>query len=254
MVVFSEAYTLVGNKVSECFPDVLMQLVLNFPAWLSSLSSSFTWPIVAFVGLLILKSPLSSFIGRLSAEYEPATGKIIITQRAPGNISGNFTVLDGVLSQPSGGAISIETLLSEHAYLNAKYQKLSPDLDRLFQESNVLVADKEKWLKAWAIERFIMWQMEIVYKEVYGSQIKFLLAVSNVPDGYSREYIEKSYYSLAKKEFTKFYDNVSFEQWLSYLFRLGLVRPDGDRVSITDDGKEFVNYLVRNGYYLDKVL
>ena len=55
---------------------------------------------------------------------------------------------------------------------------------------------------------------------------------------------------IAEPDFFKGY---ALEEWLGFLFNLTAIERTGDRLRITLDGREFLKYLISNGYTLAKL-
>ena len=62
----------------------------------------------------------------------------------------------------------------------------------------------------------------------------------------------KSFYDLAAILSSEFYANYSFDQWLHFMVSQVLVRVDGEYVSITVGGREFLKFIVQEGKAFNK--
>ena len=62
----------------------------------------------------------------------------------------------------------------------------------------------------------------------------------------------KPYYDLAKGQAPELYENYSFEQWLTFMENHRLVGRKESKVAITLVGREFLKYLVNQGFSLYK--
>ena len=93
-------------------------------------------------------------------------------------------------------------------------------------------------------------RFERTYTLIFGSQIE-TLQVLNAP-GSSHRDVVKSHYDFAAVVSPDFYANYSFEQWLQFMVVQGLVRLDGDAVSITVAGREFLTFLIQEAKFLGK--
>ena len=84
---------------------------------------------------------------------------------------------------------------------------------------------------------------ERVYRVIYGSQMKALMELSTTPTGLAREGLSKHIPLGA------IIANVmTFEQWIGYLERTGLVETQGQIVVISEIGKQFLLYVERQQY------
>lgn len=62
----------------------------------------------------------------------------------------------------------------------------------------------------------------------------------------------RPWYSLAAGREPRIYETYSFDQWLGFLQSHQLVIRNGDVVAITLEGREFLKYLLHQGYSLYK--
>lgn len=91
---------------------------------------------------------------------------------------------------------------------------------------------------------------ERIYHVIFGSQIALLQYLNTLPNGDNRENLQPFYIECRKRlEITGDY---TFEKYVDYLESMILVRLNGDRYCITQRGREFLEYLVKQGYSTHK--
>jgi len=98
----------------------------------------------------------------------------------------------------------------------------------------------------------IAFSFEQVYRVIFGSQLNLLTYLNSEVSGQPIEVL-RVFYTLAASQYPDFYNSYAFERWLGYLKDNTLVREDAGRLSITVRGREFLAYLTRTGYSLNKV-
>ena len=94
-------------------------------------------------------------------------------------------------------------------------------------------------------------QFEMTYRSIFGSQLNALQTVNPSPDGVELQIFETLYNQAAELN-KAMYADYSFEQWLEYMEHQSLVIRKDDKVCITLDGREFLQYLIHQGYTLYK--
>jgi len=88
---------------------------------------------------------------------------------------------------------------------------------------------------------------ENLYNLIFGSQI-FLLQDLNAVYATGRPLERaKQFYENAVKTFPPVYENYSFDQWLDFLVNSGVVIREPNSVKITEEGRDFLRYLVQVG-------
>jgi hypothetical protein len=116
-------------------------------------------------------------------------------------------------------------------------------------------ADREQVLTRYLASCYIAMRFENVFQSIFNSQLNALnLLNSTAPDGLPFAAL-KPWYELGKATYPGMYVSYTFDEWLGYLSRMILIKTaDATRVQITVFGREFLKYLVDNGYsYSSKV-
>ena len=62
--------------------------------------------------------------------------------------------------------------------------------------------------------------------------------------------IFSEYFSRAKSNHPEIYNSYSFEHWLQYLAGRELVSQNGSRLTNTEEGREFLKYIINQRYTL----
>ncbi|RJG44351.1 hypothetical protein [Mesorhizobium sp. DCY119] len=83
---------------------------------------------------------------------------------------------------------------------------------------------------------------EAVFSNIFGSQIQGLHQLHLAGGSLSLNDAEQ-YFESVKKEHAEFYKDVTFSTWFRYLEINTLARIEGDRVELTDAGREFLMFV-----------
>jgi len=197
------------------------------------------WPGVALVlgvfFFIVFKTPLTRLIDR--------TSKV-----GPTGLTATPTVQESGRSiEPPQG----EQLKEFDNAVLVKYEaKVRADLDTRRFPAPV---DREKYLIRSYTAVVLCLAFEKVYLVIYGSQIaalQFLNTTGTV--GAEEAQVFTNYFLPAKALYPQSYTSYSFEQWLQYLTGHDLVSRNGTRLTITAEAKEFLKYLVDQGYTYSK--
>lgn len=91
---------------------------------------------------------------------------------------------------------------------------------------------------------------ERAYSLIWGSQLGVLQFLNSA--GAVAADVLEPWYNLSATMNPDFYRNYTFDQWLGFLQASLLVTRAGETVSITLEGREFLKYLIHQGYSLSK--
>ena len=109
-------------------------------------------------------------------------------------------------------------------------------------------AEREQFIvRAWA-RAAIELHFERVWAGIYRSQFDALEFLNAVPEGILRDQLKQPFYDAAALRYPDTYANYTFDQWLGFLVRSGLVSVEGNNVVLNLDGREFLAFAVRCGY------
>jgi hypothetical protein len=94
----------------------------------------------------------------------------------------------------------------------------------------------------------LIYSLEKTYNSIYGSQI---LALHFMNDKQASSLVTETinqFYEDAKIKYPSYYANYSFENWLHYMVVTNLIQRNGNDIGITIRGREFLKYLLDQGY------
>lgn len=195
------------------------------------------WPaavvILGVVAMLVFKQPLTRFLDR--AEKIGKGGIQTATGAQVGGVEVKPSPADELLK-----AFDNALLVEREKFIRAELERLhiNPGIDR----ERVLI----RLLAALALVQ----AFERTYTLVWGSQIsalQFLNSAGTVPVDLLRPWYDQG----AARE-PELYDGYTFEQWLGFLQGNLLVLRSGENVAISLEGREFLKYLLHQGYSLYK--
>ena len=114
-------------------------------------------------------------------------------------------------------------------------------------------ADRERILIRHFAWFCIVFAFEVTYNSVWGSQLRALQVLNESGANGLPEADLNFWYEIAKAGFPARYTNYSFQNWLTYLQGNYLVHVGAvHQIYITPLGNEFLVYLVRNKYSMNK--
>lgn len=90
------------------------------------------------------------------------------------------------------------------------------------------------------------------YRILFGSQISALTALAAAPEGEAAVSESSAYFDGIKAKFPDFYEKNTFEEWIRFPLNAGLIEQSGDRIRITELGREFLTYLQATNLSADK--
>jgi|SRR5579872_4928964 len=194
------------------------------------------WPtavvVIAVVFMLVFKKPLERLVDRtkkigttgLDASVTPsAASQETRIQRAPS---------------------AAEELLArfENDLLREQECAIRRELDSRKVDD---ASERERVLIRHLAASYIYSRFDRTYRLIFGSQITTLQDLNTA--GISNREIVRGNYHIAAMIAPEFYANYTFEQWLHFLISQGLVQADGENLSITLAGREFLKFLIQEG-------
>ena len=200
----------------------------------------FVWPIagivIAVIAMLLFRKPLERFLDR--AKKIGTTG-----------ISTAIGAQDTAKSEVGPSAADEFARLFDNQLLVQREDCIRTDLVRIVGADQI---QKEKFLLRMIAVLTIVQQFETTYRTIYGSQLNALEMTNATPGGVPLEIFEALYNQAAARD-KELYANYSFEQWLKYIEgQLLSIRKD-DKIHITLTGREFLKYIMHQGYTLYKL-
>jgi len=200
------------------------------------LADTLKWPILIIVGLLIFRKPIVDLINRITkvgygSKSIEAKQQITASEKKSEEISHIDRVVG--LFKPETIEMFREAVSNETEVSKLK----TPDeqIERLTNYSSLL---------------YIMRHFDVVYNNIFGSQIRILEYVNS----HSRQTKDsvKFFYENAKKNHPKFYDNYLYEEYLNFLFVFNLIREDNGILNVTILGIDFLKYLTESNKDVNK--
>lgn len=195
------------------------------------------WPILIIIGLLIFRKPIIDLINRITkvgygSKSIEAKQQITASEKKSEEISHIDRVVG--LFRPE----TIETF-REEVSKETEVSKLKTDEEKIERLTN------------YGSLLYIMRHFDILYNNIFGSQIRILEYV-NSHSQITHESI-KFIYENAKKNHPKFYDDYSYDEYLNFLFAYTLIREDDGILNITILGIDFLKYLTESNKDVNKL-
>jgi hypothetical protein len=112
--------------------------------------------------------------------------------------------------------------------------------------------EREKALLKFLALNQIVVAFERTYFSIFGSQLKALQFLGSSPSLLEDPHSLQPFYDQAKSKNPDFYGSYSFERWLAFLQSQVLITEQDQKVGITVRGREFLKYLIDQGYTFEK--
>jgi len=189
--------------------------------------------ILGIIAILVFKQPFTRLLDR--AQKIGKSG-IETTTVAQGS---------GVEVKPSPADELLKAF--DNALLLQRENFIQAELERLQINSG---PDRERVLIRLLAGLAVVQGFERTYTLIWGSQI-FALQFLNSAGSVSIELLRPWYDQAAARE-PELYAAYTFDQWLGFLQMSLLVLRAGDTVSVSLEGREFLKYLLHQGYSLYK--
>jgi hypothetical protein len=161
-----------------------------------------------------------------------------------GIVAANVTQESGAAPKPSNVTEFLKKTF-DNALVVELEDTLTKQVDSLNPASD---SERSKLLLKFLAANIIVRGFDSTYYRIYGSQI---LALQYLNDGRGLAIPAtdlKHFYDSAKNADPAFYGDYAFDGWLAFLESSVLIRRDGENVGITLRGKEFLKYLIDQGY------
>lgn len=210
---------------------------------LNAILSTIAWPAVTLVILFVLKTPISNLIMRITKIGYDKAG---IVAESPRIQSDNP-------DESSMNKLSHENL--DKALGLFSNETLQFFEDAVLKETNLkdfkTSEERESVLYKYSQAIYLIMHFNKIYQMIFGSQIRLLQALngSEIEDFDSL----KVFYTSAKTNNPKGYEGYSYEQYLGFLIRFGLILVDKkDNIKITILGRDFLKYMIETGLSTEK--
>ncbi len=228
---------IIGAKDQKCIHDIWT--LFTDPLFWNAVS----WPLATVICVFLVRRNVSLLC-------EKILSKNIKFNRGLGVLE-----VSDVHNQRGGTpSESLQEILDGFPYLRNKVDQLKGLIEQERRNTGIEDSDAEEWYLVRCIEYFIAHNMEVVYRCIYGSQIRVLQFLNDVDVASEAEVAR--YYEEAKKEYSEFYEKVPFHLWIDYLKRVSLVSvgATNDQYKITEDGRQFLIYINSYGLAVEKIL
>jgi hypothetical protein len=201
-----------------------------------SLANTLKWPLMILIIIFIFRKPLVDLINR-------------VTKVGYGNKS----------LEAKQQAIATEKKREEVSHIDRVVGLFRPETIDTFKDAvanetevETLKTQEEKIerLTNYGCLLYIMRHFDIVYNNIFGSQIRILEYINSHAEQ-SRESV-KFFYDNAKKNNPKFYENYSYEQYLDFIFSYNLLEDRDNILNITVLGIDFLKYLIESNKGVNK--
>lgn len=197
-----------------------------------------TWPAVVLVlgvvAIFVFRQPITRFLDRAQK-----IGKSGIEATASAQAS-------GVEVKPSPADELLKAF--DNALLVQREEFIRKELDRLRISTGT---DRERVLIRLLAALSLVQAFERTYTLIWGSQISALQFL-NSAGTVRAEFLRPGYDQAAARD-PDLYRTYTFDQWLNFLQASVLVVRSGESVTISLEGREFLKYLLQQGYSLYKL-
>ena len=193
------------------------------------------WPIAIIIIALLFRRPLVRFLDRVknikTTGVEVAAGE-----------------QDTAKFEVGPSATDEFARLFDNQLLVEREDQIRTELVRIVGADQT---QKEKLLIRIIAAQAICQQFEATYQSIWGSQLTALQIANTTLDGVQSRTFE-TLYNQAVAQHKDWYANYSFERWLAYMESQFLSIRKDDKIYITLTGREFLKYIIHQGYSLYK--
>lgn len=199
-----------------------------------------SWPlaglILGLVAIFVFRQPLTRLIDRTRR-----IGKAGLEAEGPPK----------ELQQPVSATASEELRrLFDNAMLVQREEQIRAELKRLeFKDTT----ERESFLIRILAAASIVQSFEQIYATIWGSQLVALQFLNSAGMAGVSSALLQPWYDQAAAQYPDAYASYTFNQWLGYPLSQGLVVTTPAGVAISLEGREFLKYLLHQGYSLYKV-
>ncbi len=203
----------------------------------------FVWPITVFISLvtmaLIFRKPVCNLISlgiKLKhKDFEAVVGSTEDIDKA--------TQQTQISSTANSSLDNFQPQLYNNNLINIVIENLKKEDNDLNLAGKV---DSDYLYRRCAIFRILL-EFEKVYSVIFGSQLFILKMLNQSPDGAPYKLIEQFFENTIKNQHDGFYDDFSFDQFMSFLIKKDLVTIANGNFQLTVFGKEFLIILYADG-------
>ncbi len=205
-------------------------------------------PFILLIIVMIFKDNIKNFIDDLDeAEYK---GNKFKKKQSEEDVGKDETILkDSNLTSVKNKSSELKHL---PPYKDPDYKKVIIGKEReIVEELKESIYKKEEVLIRDLARNILTVKAEKTYRLIFGSQIKLL---QKAKEGAVSIQKTKKLYKKTVRVNKKFYKGFSFEEWISFCEdNAGLIKKQKQSYVLTDWGVSFLSYLIKQGYFLDKL-
>ena len=211
---------------------------MRFTEIFIELANILAWPVAAILIALAFRAPLAQLFfgtgvfGKRHTEPTPTDQKDV--PEAP---------------------TAEEQIKQTQAHLNPLVERWTQIIRQQLTNAEPLLknlgVDKETALLQALAASNLQGHFERTYNVIWGSQIAVLQQLNTLND--VEEVALKSIYENARALYPALYSGDSFERWLAFLESQVLIERKDGRVSITQEGVEFMKYIIDRKYNAAKL-
>ncbi len=216
---------------------------------ITELTKAIVWPCLCLIFLYLFRDSLSDLIRRIKKVGNKHIGIETASRvdQQEGSMKGPANILSGEYSNAK-----IDNFLG--SFDDATITSIGDSIKELLKTDTMETAqDKANCLFRYSQALNVYLRFETIYKSIYGSQLKLLLTI-NGKEAENKDSL-KIFYDTAFSDYPTVYANYSYDQYLDYLSTNQLiVLTEEGRVGISIFGRDFLTFINRSGYSIDKVL
>lgn len=200
--------------------------------WLVELVKAVAWPVAVVVVAAWFKPTVASFF--------PTLLRRAFQVEVPGFFKAKVDAEEqkAVEAPPSAAALDTKAVLapSPRLAVNTVEGKLRQDIQ------TVEINSREAILLRALAETRLTSGHEFTYNRIFGSQIAALRQLNLVGEATFEQ--ARQFFSQYSQRYPEMYGReLAFEDWLSFLVRLGHVEQHGNMLRVTEIGRDFLFYL-----------
>lgn len=226
---------IISQEVNFTFDGENIDSIIASTAQLIEFSA---WPVVVLLIALNFKTTISSAISQLANRVTRA-GKdgVVFSQKI------QHSDEDSIRDKSN-----LKEVLEDTKIIKDYVDLVKPEFDALAESTNLSKTDT---YLAKAAEFYLYWQLEKVYRTIFGSQIKLLQHLASHGLNSDKHLLQK-YYNEASLSYPDFYSFYSYESWLLFLSNHSMIKIEEDQISLTLEGQTLINYIHSQDYSFDK--
>jgi len=215
-----------------------------------------TWPVYAFLFLvffvIIFYRPLSNFIGRTKSITSKGIETTSDVERQVKEQAAEMKKNDESEKKTVEifSDILLNAVVDKFPFIKKREEEITKDLNKL----NIPVSGKEPFLIKILSITLVSNDCEIIYREIFGSQIRMLIFLNgNQSIGKTFDDLKPFYlqYSNGNEEVEKNYPYMNYLAWL--LWKDLIMTKDDKLFYISDKGQFFLNHIVSKGYNVNRL-